>query len=106
MSTFPPTSADQITVYYSEITDDEKTSINDFFTDFFGLDGVTFENFESGGENVPEGLQDFDWYFYGDYAYVYNFTSEYVPLLEGWEALVLDRTKESYGEILNRYKKT
>ena len=88
-----------MTSYYSQITNTEKTIINGIFSSY-GY-SITFDDLQYGGETPPEGIQTLDAYLYGDYAYSYNYTNPDIGLLEGWAATVWDTTKSSYGEILN-----
>ena len=59
------------------------------------------------GDDFPQNVKNGDVYFYGDYQYRYNykwsfdsFSPEINEKQNGWGLAAIDRTKNTYGEIL------
>ena len=59
------------------------------------------------GDNFPETVSTGDVYVYGDYEYRYNYYKidagawSKKTSLNGWSVVAIDKTKSSYGKILN-----
>ena len=90
------------TVYYSQITNTEKTIVNGVLNSN-GYAGVTIDDLTYGGEISPSSIETMDTYLYGDYIYAYNYPINSSDILAGWTADLWDptRSQTSYGELLN-----
>ena len=89
--------------FYSGITSTEENIIKGLLIEVMNAPStIEIEDmFERAGEIPPDDIQTMDVYLYGDYVYIYNYTDYFGRTYEGWTAQTFDKSKTSYGELLN-----